>query len=298
MKVAKKQTLCKPDFTTLPLNHVRRILKFWDGYVEVKKHKDWLKLFGKRNHIFIQMFTHVSYFDFMGVQYEYNTFYKPFELPQFVRITAIKARTHHNNNSWLSKWLTVESIDLSSAHRPSNLNNGIKIVKQHTKYILEEMATWKRLRSFSLYSCGLFHLQRHIYKLKTLTSLSLDIDCKSKSKPDEWKALFVSMRSLDMLKSLTLAFVPPKGTFSLPHSLKYLHLLYYAPKASFSLEEAPSLNTLICTQLYKWTGFDGDLENILACKLTSIENMVIHYSKIQDISKFKNFNLVKLQDDV
>jgi hypothetical protein len=287
----KKQTSNKTDYTDLSLGLVKRILGFWDGYVEITAEKQWIELFGKRTKEYRQIFTRVSYYNYMRTSH-WNPYYYPFRLPPFVKVTAIKAKTA--GDPWLSNWKKLRDIDLF-INFPHVECGKTSEWKKRTNYIINEMKAWKNLRSVSLYTCELYALHRHIHKLELITSLNLEIvdrNSLSEQKRFQWDELFKHMIKLRALKRLTLTFIPPKNTFSLPPSLKFLHLLYFASGEEFFIR-APPLQVLVFSQLYSRTAFDKDVQQLIECTDTSsLKRIEIYYKKMNDVRKFENLEKV------
>jgi hypothetical protein len=121
MHTNKKPKL-ETSFTELRFKLLKKIISYWDGYVDVLQSSDWKKLYGKKNGQIIQFFTRVSYLYFQD-QYEstvpVNPFFHPFKFEQFIKITAICTKTHFSEErNWLHEWNNLTDICILNVNSP------------------------------------------------------------------------------------------------------------------------------------------------------------------------------------
>jgi hypothetical protein len=123
LQLLYKRSKIRLSYHHLTFKVIQRILSFWHHPVEVYSCHDWIKLFGKKNGQYRQIYTRISFDSFMrnynsGVKADSNLY--PFDLEYPVSITSVTARTHFTEQIWLSKWKALREIKLigtSKTHR-------------------------------------------------------------------------------------------------------------------------------------------------------------------------------------
>ncbi len=279
---AKTKKYNNLTYQNLSFKTIRTILSFWHHHVEVSRKQDWIKLFGRKNGKYRQIYTRISF-----VQYN-CLFDKPFKLQYPVCITAVKAKIQLSERLWLEDW-NLKEIDLYDNNRHSH---NIGIHKNHTKRLVETVRVWEALESFSYQTYELFGFGREVRKLKQLTSLNLEIT-RSQKKVDYWSDFFTSLQALTHLQNLALAFLPPQGLYQLPSTIRRLSLSYYGSGGRFLIHNLPQIHSVSLAQLHLKGDFEATVAVLLGClKSDSLHTIGVSFQRINDFSSMLNSEIV------
>jgi hypothetical protein len=265
--------------------------------VNILEPSEWKKLFGRKKDECRQLFTRISYLsvqEIHGTTGPVTEFFYPFNFEQFIRVTAISAKTHFSEDKlWLHNW-NITDICILDVNKPTpQEHKPMAVSKNHTKRTIDALSALERVSNLKFNTYGLYGLNRHIHKLQQLKSLTinlLDFTWLHYDRSD-WKELFKGLTELWNLKYLDIMCIPPDGNFDFP-TLRHIHLRYYSKGRYFKLS-APQLYSLAMTQQYTTEGFDHDVESVLnSIKSTSLHSVEINFNRMNDISRVLSVNVM------
>jgi hypothetical protein len=289
----KRVRRSKITYAALSVETLLHVLQYWDGFIEVQNPNNYLSLFGRKGDQILQFFDRISYCAYMekynaGIQKVNDCLY-PFKFVIRARITAVRVCSHYSEDFWLGMWRSVREIVILCVNINTLVHTKQEHFVTHTKRIIDECKSWEALRSFTIESLGFNRLDRNIQKLFRLTSLTITINMSTRG---DWKKMFKNINRLSNLKSLTISFIPPDGSYMLPVSLRYLHLKYRKRGTGFSVI-APCLHSIELTQLYKTGSFDVDVTSILTdFRSSNLHTVAVNFNLLDSVSSVLSVNVI------
>jgi hypothetical protein len=267
-KAKKYRKLQKYTYIDIEFPIIAQILSFWHHPVKMSEPRDWIKLFGRKKGLALQIYTRIE-FDYL-----------PFTMLYPVEITSITAENRIEDiKIRLTDWHKLRELHITDFQ-----NSPETTTLENHKQIVSECVNWKNLQAFSLKTHLMKEMCQDIVQLAQLTSLCIEMITKE---TDYAKEFFDNIHKLSRLRSLSLTLFPPNGNFTLPASLTHLRLSYREPSTEFSINNLPNLRSVFVTQDYPTTeDFGETVEKLLRCfTADSLHTVGITFINIKNFSR-------------